>query len=91
MKNFQERGVSINADAGSGHVKVEILDANDQAVEGFTKEEARPITEDQLRARASWAEKSDVSALRGRRVKLRLFVRNAHLYSTSILDGGGDE
>ena len=74
----------INADASSGYVRAEILDVNGQPIQGFTKETARPITEDQLWARASWAGKPNVSDLRGRQIKLRFFLRNADLYSVSI-------
>ena len=76
----------INANASNGFIKVEVLDDNGQPIPGFSKDEARPITGDELRAKVLWTKKSDVGALSGRQVRLRLFLKNAHLYSISVLN-----
>lgn len=87
-KEFLLKGTNlcINANASRGFIKVEVLNDSGQPIKGFTKDEARPITKDELRAKVLWAEKSDVGDLCGRQIKLRLFLRNAHLYSISILN-----
>lgn len=78
--------LAVNVDASNGVARIEVVDENCQPIPGFTKEQAQPITTDQLRATAKWASKSDVGELRGQRIKLRIFLENAHLYSISILD-----
>jgi len=78
--------ICINANADKGSIMMEVLDNNNQPIPGFTKDEARPITGDELRAKLSWSKKPDLSALRGRRIKLRLHLKNADLYSVSTLN-----
>ncbi|MCK4785704.1 MAG: hypothetical protein KAV87_18255 [Desulfobacteraceae bacterium] len=75
----------VNVDAGDGQIVVEILDAAGEPIEGFSREEAQPITGDQLRAAVSWTGRSGLRDLLGRHVKFRLFMTNAHIYSISIL------
>jgi len=76
----------VNVDAAQGSVRLEVLDEQDQPIPGFTRDEANPITGDQLWATATWGTRSGVSELRGRCVKLRLFLQNAHLYSISTVN-----
>jgi len=75
----------INVDASGGSVRVEVLDRRGRPIPGFTADQAAPITGDQLRAKVAWASGVDVRGLCGRRVKVRLLLENARLYSISVL------
>ncbi|MBN2457006.1 MAG: hypothetical protein JXB29_10825 [Sedimentisphaerales bacterium] len=82
---FEGNKLAINVDADKGSVKLEILDEAGEPIGGFTKDEAETITGDELRAEARWKTKKDCSELKGRRIKLRLFLENADLYSISVV------
>ncbi|MCK4785703.1 MAG: hypothetical protein KAV87_18250 [Desulfobacteraceae bacterium] len=75
----------VNVDASGGFVRAEILDNSGQPIPGFAVDQATPVTGDQLRGELTWAEKSGLGELRGRRVKLKLALENSQLYSISIL------
>lgn len=81
---FNGTDLYINANASNGFIKVEVLDDSSEPITGFTKDEAMPITDDDLRARVLWTKKHDIRNLCGRYIKLRLFLRNTHLYSISM-------
>ncbi len=87
-KSFEFEGTDlrVNVDAGKGSVRLEVLDKQGQPIPGFTRDQANPITGDQLRATVTWEARLGVSELRGRRIKLRLFLQNAHLYSISTVN-----
>ncbi len=85
---FKGTGVVVNTDAGKGSVRLEILDDQGQPIPGFTREQARPITGNHLRARAAWTSEAAPTDLRGRRTRLKLYIENGHLYSLSITADG---
>ena len=86
-KPFKLKGanVAVNADV-KGTVRLEVLDENDKPIDGFTTEEAKPIIGDHLRARATWASKSDVNELQGQQIKLKIALEDAQLYSITITE-----
>ncbi len=69
-----------NAGAGQPELKVGILDSDLEPIAGFTLAESDPVRTTG-RHRMSWRGKSDVSALAGQPVQLRIHIRNAKLYS----------
>lgn len=75
----------INVDASGGSVRVEVLDRRGRPIPGFAADQVEPIMGDQLRAKVAWAFGVDVRGLCGRRVKVRLLLENARLYSISVL------
>ena len=85
---FKGTGVVVNTDAGKGSVRLEILDDQGQPIPGFTREQARPITGNHLRARAAWTSEAAPTDLRGCRTRLKLYIENGHLYSLSITADG---
>ena len=66
---------------GPCEVRVELLDGRHAPVPGFTAADADPLTTTATDARVSWRGRSDVSALAGQPVRLRIQFRNAKLYS----------
>ena len=71
----------IAAGPGHGEVRVELLTFNHRKIEGFTFDDADPITESGLDQVVSWRGESDLSRLAGQAIKLRFYVKNAKLYS----------
>ena len=69
-----------NYGAGRAEIKVEILDHQTQPLSGFSLDQSDPLTATG-RVQASWQGRSDLSALAGRPIQLRFWIRNAKLYS----------
>jgi hypothetical protein len=69
-----------NDGAGRAEVKVEILDHQARPISGFSLDQSDPLT-GSGKLEASWQGHSDLSALAGRPVQLRFWIRNAKLYS----------
>ncbi|HUT73788.1 MAG TPA: hypothetical protein VM221_03000 [Armatimonadota bacterium] len=68
----------LNVDASNGQAVVQLCDDNGAAIAGL--EASEPITGDQLDAVAHWPN-AKLEALAGRRVCLRIRLRQAQLYS----------
>lgn len=71
----------LNADASKGEIRVEILDTDQEPIGPFSAANAQPLTTDHLRHEVRWAGGADLSMLKGRTVRLRLTLHNAHLYA----------
>ena len=71
----------IAAGPGHGEVRVELLTFNHRKIEGFTFDDADPITESGLDQVVSWRGESDLSRLAGQPIKLRFYLKNSKLYS----------
>ena len=85
---FEGTDVLVNADVAQGSLRIEILDDQGRPITGFTREHARPITGNHLRARTGWLSGTDAADLRGRGTRLKLYLENGHLYSVSITGDG---
>lgn len=70
--------VHLNADARAGGIEVGLHDAAGKAIPGF--ERSRSINGDVLQAAVDWGRPVPAS-LRGRRVRLRIELKRAELYS----------
>jgi hypothetical protein len=71
----------INADAKSGQVLVEILNADDKPLAGFSKRDCDPVQVDKIRQTVTWNGKSDLTHVAGKQIKLRFYLKNAKLFS----------
>ena len=74
----------LNADASRGSIAVEILDPVLDPIAGRGRAEARPISGDALEHVVTWKDGSALSGLRGRTVRLRIWLRDADLYSLQL-------
>ena len=72
-------GLEVNADAGSGQVRVELCGADGRVLDGFSREECLPLNSDDLRWRVGW-KAGDISTIHGD-VKLRFVMNRSRLYS----------
>lgn len=74
--------LEINFDASAGGwVRVELLGPRGQAFPGFTQKEADKLVGNSLARLVTWAGKQDLSAWKGKPVKLRFVMRDAKLYA----------
>jgi hypothetical protein len=77
------RGCTLNADASGGAIRVEILDAEERRIRGFTREEAVALTRDGLALTPSWQSKR-LSDLPPGRYVLRLHLENARVFALDL-------
>lgn len=79
---FAGAKLSLNVStAAVGGMKVELQDISGNAIEGYTLADCDPIFGDRLDYMVSWNGSSDVSALAGKAVRMRLHMNDTDLYS----------
>jgi len=84
---FRGRRLFVNADASKGSIQVELCDATGKALAGHGRAACKPLTADALRHPVRWGDVTDVSALAGRAVVVRFYLRGeAELYSYRFAD-----
>lgn len=70
----------VNADCGTGRMRVAVLDEEGRAISGYGKEDCHAVTVDKVTQSLSW-KGGDLTAFAGRPLRFRFFLENAHLYS----------
>ena len=79
---FKGRTLTLNfSTSAAGSIKVELLGADDQSIPGFALADCDELFGDSIDRTVTWADRSDVSALAGRPLRLRVVMRDADLYS----------
>ena len=71
----------VNANATQSSIRVEILGADGESIEGFTKSEADPITGDSVRHTATWNGRANVESLKGKPIILKFYLDRCKLYA----------
>jgi hypothetical protein len=71
----------INGDAKMGSISIELLNASGEPLPGFDRGRFRVIQKDAVRAEAQWRDQPNINSLSGQVVQIRIFVRNADIYS----------
>lgn len=71
----------INANASGGGIRVEIQYQTGQPIKGLTKMDSIPVRRDKTRKRIQFKGERGVSALRNRKIRIKFYLKNAHLYS----------
>lgn len=79
---FKGKELEINyATSAAGFVRVEILDAKGKPIPGYTVNDCREIIGNEIKRIVSWNGKEDVSALEGKPVRLKIYMKDADLYA----------
>jgi len=79
---LEGEAMTVNADADSGFVQVQILDAEGRPIPGFQRDDCEPITVDGMAAPVRW--KRSIQELRDLPVRLEFSLRNASLFSFEL-------
>lgn len=77
------RGMTINADATSGAVRVELLDQNGYRLKGFGKEDSNSVSGDSISHKIHWKNKS-WSDLQDGKYLIRIYIENAVMYAVTF-------
>ncbi|WP_209329695.1 hypothetical protein [Lunatimonas salinarum] len=67
--------------SAAGEILVEILDENGNKIPGFSKEECRPVIGNEISRTVYWNNSNDVSELSGKPVRMRVYLKDADLFS----------
>jgi len=67
--------------AASGNIQIEIQDQNGLPIPGFTLKNCPQIIGDKIEKTVSWENRSDLSDLSGKPIRLRFVMKDADLYS----------
>ncbi len=78
---FSGKHLFVNVDNPDGELRVEVLDAEGKVVDGFGKEQSRPIRTDSTIQAVEWEGADDLSALAGKNVRFRFHLTQGALYS----------
>jgi len=86
---FTGRELRLNySTSAGGSVQAELLDNSGTPLPGFTAADMNPLFGDELDAPVVWKEKSDVSSLSGRPVRLRLLLKDADVFAFRMMASG---
>ena len=71
----------VNADACGGQLSVSVVDADDYHFPYYAKVRCATLDQDSLANAVTWVERSDLTSLEGKEIRLKFYLRNADLYS----------
>jgi hypothetical protein len=85
----QSDAITINAQTHTGEILAELVepwwyDPSGKPIEGFTSRDSDPFRGDSVAHKLTWRGKSALSALRGRRVMLRMSLFHSDIYSITL-------
>ena len=78
---FKGKYLFVNIDAPNGELRVEALDGKGRVIQPFSRENCVPIRVDKTLQAVNWKGANDLSAISGKPVKFRFYLRNGRLYS----------
>jgi hypothetical protein len=79
---FSGKELEINySTSAAGEIKIEIQDEKGNPLPGYTLEESQIIIGNEIKRVVRWNEKAGLKQLNSKPVKLRIFLRDANLYS----------
>ena len=76
----------LNVDASGGSCRVELQDPAGKPMDGFSLSDCTPIEGDRVDAEVAWRPGSQIPASRPKRVRLRVALEKARLYSWTFDD-----
>lgn len=79
---FSGKKLELNyATSAVGEIKVEIQDENGKPIPGFSLDESQTIIGNEISRIVEWNSKSDVSGIAGKTVRMKIYIKDADLYS----------
>jgi len=79
---FKGKELEINyATSAAGFVRVEIMDAKGKPLPGYTFNDCQEMIGNEIKRIVSWNGNETVSSLEGKTVRLKIYLKDANLYS----------
>lgn len=80
--SFDGKYLFVNAEVGKGKLLVEVLDAEGNPIDGFTKKECVAMSKaNSTKQLIIWKGKQDLSSLNGENIRLKFYLSDGDLYS----------
>lgn len=79
--SFSGKYLFVNVNSAAGSLSVEILDENNNVIDGFSAANCKPVSINSTIYQMEWTGKNDLSSLTGKTVKFRFIINNADLYA----------
>ena len=84
---FRGKRLQLNVDTGAGgSIRVELLDANGDPLEGFSGKEAPFLLGNSVRLPVTWKSKTDLASLARKPIRIRFSMRDCKLYAFRFVD-----
>ena len=71
----------VNADVAGGELRAELLEVGGSPIQGFTEEEAMPVSSDSTKIEMKWRGAPDLANLASRPIRIRFVLRQGSLYA----------
>ena len=85
---FAGKQLVLNVDTGGGgHLRVELQDEDGKPLAGYTLADCDAVNGNYIRHTVSWNGRSDLSALAGKPVRMRVEMRSTKLYAFQFTGG----
>jgi hypothetical protein len=82
LLTFTGSRLELNVDPGAGgSIRVELLNENDQPIEGYTRNDATALYDNSVCLPVTWKANDHVAGLAGRPIKIRFLMRDCKLYA----------
>jgi hypothetical protein len=81
LATFNGKYPFVNIDAPQGELRLEIRDEKGDPIPPFTRDNCVPARGDNTCAPVRWSGVSDLSAVAGKKVRLRFYLTNGRLYA----------
>ena len=82
---FKGKELEINySTSAAGYVRIEILDTKGKPIPGYTFDDAQEIIGNEIKRIVSWNGKEDISSLENKPVKLKIYLKDANIYSVKF-------
>lgn len=79
---FKGRELEINySTSAAGEIRIEIQDADGKPLQGYSMEDSGSIIGNEIAGIASWSGNKNISLLSSKPVRLKIFMKDADLYS----------
>lgn len=79
---FEGDSLEINySTSAAGEIQIELLDENNNPLDGFSKDECEDIFGDEIFRIVRWNDNSDLSSLKGKVIKMKFYLKDADVYS----------
>jgi len=79
--SFTGRYLFVNVKASEGELRAEVLDEAGEPIAPFTRDNCKPVRGDRTLQGVSWEGGEDLSALAGKPVRFRFYLRKGELYA----------
>jgi hypothetical protein len=88
LVRFHGKRLFVNVDSTAGEMRVEILDAHNEVLKGFSADDCMPLQTNNTLAAVRWRGGNDLSKLAGQTVKFRFRLRDARLFAFWVSPDG---